>query len=86
MILQQAAKKPKKGKGMNLTYKVIKASKTGDDTLETVASFEDLDDTRAQSLIVDEQLKPENANFTFFVQTVKDSYPEETNMVDTLHN
>jgi len=71
---------------MNLTYNVIKASKTGEDTLETIASFDDPDDTRAQSRIVEEQLKPENANFTFFVQTVRDSYPEETNLVDTLHN
>jgi len=71
---------------MNLTYNVIKASKTGDDNLETIASFDDPDDTRAQSVIVEEQLKPENANFTFFVQTVKDSYPEESNLVDTLHN
>ena len=71
---------------MNLTYNVIKASKTGEDTLETIASFDDPDDARAQSVIVAEQLKPENANFTFFVQTVKDSYPEETNLVDTLHD
>jgi hypothetical protein len=71
---------------MNTTYNVIKASKTGDDTLETIASFEDSDDTRAQSVIVKEQLKPENADFTFFVQMVKDSYPEETNLVDTLHS
>jgi len=69
---------------MNLTYNVIKASKTGDDTLETIASFDDADDTRAQSVIDREKVKPENAEFTFFIQTVKDSYPEETNLEDTL--
>jgi len=67
-------------------YNVIKASKTGENTLETIASFDDPDDTRAQSMIVAEGLKPENANFTFYVQTVKDSYPEETNLVDTLRS
>ena len=71
---------------MNLTYNVVKASKTGENTLETIASFDDPDDTRAQSVIVAETLKPENANFTFYLQTVKDSYPEETNMADTLRN
>ena len=71
---------------MTRTYNVIKASKTGEDTLETIASFDDPDDARAQWVIDQEQAKPENANFTFFIQTVKDSYPEETNLVDTLHN
>jgi hypothetical protein len=69
---------------MKTTYNVIKASKTGDDTLETIASFDDPDDTRAQAVIDKEQVKPENAEFTFFIQMVKDSYPEETDLVDTL--
>ena len=69
---------------MKTTYNVIKASKTGDDTLETIASFDDPDDTRAQSVIDKEQVKPENAEFTFFIQMVKDNYPEETDLVDTL--
>lgn len=70
---------------MKTTYNVIKTPGTGNGPEVTIASFDDADDTRAQAVVDEEQAKPENSGSIFFVQTVKDNYPDEANLVNTLH-
>lgn len=58
---------------MKLIYNVIRERKTSPNNSDVIASFEDENDKRAVARVEEEQKREENAQFSFFVQTVKET-------------
>ncbi len=58
---------------MKTTYNVIRERKASPGNADVIASFEDEDDKRAVARVEEEQKREENAQFSFFVQAVKEN-------------
>jgi hypothetical protein len=58
---------------MKTIYNVVRERKASPENSDVIASFEDQDDKRAVARVEEEQKREENAHFSFFVQTVKET-------------